>query len=245
MKQLFVFLIAASIGLAQTPAPKATPAKAATAKTTPAKAKTPAPDLLNPSTLKARAPAVYRVRLNTTKGEVILEITRAWAPIGADRFYNLVRGGFFTNLAIFRVVRSPQPFMAQFGISPRPEVNRAWQNQTILDDRPTQSNKRGTITFAATGAPNSRGTQLFINYADNVFLDSMGFAPIGAVIQGMENVDKFYAGYGENGPDQGQFMAQGRAYTDKAFPMLDHIIAATIVPIPAPAATPAPAANKK
>jgi peptidyl-prolyl cis-trans isomerase A (cyclophilin A) len=184
------------------------------------------------------------VRFNTTKGDVILEITRAWAPIGADRFYNLVRGGFFTNMAIFRVVREPRPFMAQFGISPRPEVNRAWQNQSILDDRPTHSNKRGTITFAATGAPNSRGTQLFINYADNVFLDSMGFAPIGEVVMGMENVDKWYAGYGDNGPDQGRFNAEGKAYTDKAFPMLDHVISATIVPAAAPEAKAAPDAKK-
>jgi peptidyl-prolyl cis-trans isomerase A (cyclophilin A) len=239
MKQILTVLILAGAALAQTPAPKSAPAPA---KAAPAKAATP--DLLNPSTLKARAPEVYRVRFNTTKGDVILEITRAWAPIGADRFYNLVRGGFFTNTAIFRVVREPRPFMAQFGISPRPEVNRAWQNQSILDDRPTHSNKRGTITFAATGAPNSRGTQLFINYADNVFLDNMGFAPIGEVVMGMENVDKWYAGYGENGPDQGRFNAEGKAYTDKAFPMLDHIISATIVPTQAPEAKAAPDAKK-
>jgi peptidyl-prolyl cis-trans isomerase A (cyclophilin A) len=241
MKQILTLLILAAAALAQTPAPKSAPAPANAA---PAKAKATTPDLLNPSTLKARAPEVYRVRFNTTKGDVILEITRAWAPIGADRFYNLVRGGFFTNMAIFRVMREPRPFMAQFGISPRPEVNRAWQNQSILDDRPTHSNKRGTITFAATGAPNSRGTQLFINYTDNVFLDSMGFAPIGEVVMGMENVDKWYAGYGDNGPDQGRFNAEGKAYTDKAFPMLDHVISATIVPAAAPEAKAAPDAKK-
>jgi peptidyl-prolyl cis-trans isomerase A (cyclophilin A) len=202
--------------------------------------------LLNPSTLKAKAPEVYRVRFNTTKGDVILEIHRDWAPIGGDRFYNLVRGGFFTNAAIFRVVREPSPFMAQFGISPRPEVNRAWQNQPMRDDPRTQSNTRGTITFANTGAPGSRGTQLFINYADNTFLDSTPgapFAPIGKVVEGMENADKWYAGYGERGQDYGRLNAESGASADKAFPMLDHIIHATIVPVPAPdsKATPPPA----
>jgi peptidyl-prolyl cis-trans isomerase A (cyclophilin A) len=229
MKQFALILIAAAAALAQTPAPKAP------AKTAPKTAA--APNLLNPSTLKARAPDVFRVRFNTTKGDVILEITRAWAPNGADRFYNLVRGGFFNGCAIFRVVRSPQPFMAQFGVSPRPEVNKAWANQTIPDDPVKESNKRGRITFAATSAPNSRGTQLFINYGDNAFLDGQRFAPIGEVVEGMDNVDKFYAGYGENGPDQGRLMDEGKAYSDKAFPMLDHIITATIVPA-APPATP-------
>jgi peptidyl-prolyl cis-trans isomerase A (cyclophilin A) len=231
MKQFALILIAAAAALAQTPAPKPP------VKTAPKTAA--APNLLNPSTLKARAPEMFRVRFNTTKGDVILEITRDWAPNGADRFYNLVRGGFFNGCAIFRVVRSPQPFMAQFGVSPRPEVNKAWANQTILDDPVKESNKRGRITFAATGAPNSRGTQLFINYSDNVFLDSMRFAPIGEVVEGMDNVDKFYAGYGENGPDQGRLMDEGKAYSDKAFPMLDHIITATIVPATSPATAPA------
>jgi peptidyl-prolyl cis-trans isomerase A (cyclophilin A) len=243
MKQILTILILAGAALAQTPAPQAAPAPA---KAAPAKAKAAAPDLLNPSTLKARAPEVYRVRFNTTKGDVTLEITRAWAPIGADRFYNLVRAGYFTNVAIFRVVQQPRPFIAQFGISPRPEVNRAWQNQPMRDDPRTQSNTRGTITFANTGAPGSRGTQLFINYADNTFLDSAPgapFAPIGKVVEGMENVDKWYAGYGENGPEQGRFNAEGKAYTDKAFPMLDHITSATIVPLPAPDAKTPPAAK--
>jgi peptidyl-prolyl cis-trans isomerase A (cyclophilin A) len=226
MKQFALILIAAAAALAQTPAPKPP------VKTAPKTAA--APNLLNPSTLKARAPEMFRVRFNTTKGDVILEITRDWAPNGADRFYNLVRGGFFNGCAIFRVVRSPQPFMAQFGVSPRPEVNRAWDNQTIPDDPVKQSNKRGRITFAATGAPNSRGTQLFINYSDNTFLDGQRFAPIGEVVEGMENVDKFYAGYGENGPDQGRLANEGKTYSDKSFPMLDHIITATIVPATPP-----------
>jgi peptidyl-prolyl cis-trans isomerase A (cyclophilin A) len=232
MKQFALILIAAAAALAQTPAPKPP------VKTAPKTAA--APNLLNPSTLKARAPEMFRVRFNTTKGDVIVEITRSWAPNGADRFYNLVRGGFFNGCAIFRVIRSPQPFMAQFGISPRPEVNRAWANQTLLDDPVKESNKRGRITYGNTGAPNSRGTQLFINYADNTFLDSQRapFAPIGEVVEGMDNADKFYAGYGENPPDfQDKLTNEGKAYTDKAFPMLDRIITATIVPA-APAATP-------
>jgi peptidyl-prolyl cis-trans isomerase A (cyclophilin A) len=226
MKQFASILIAVTAAVAQTPAAKAP------VKTAPKTAA--APNLLDPSTLRARAPEMFRVRFNTTKGDVILEITRDWAPNGADRFYNLVRGGFFNGCAIFRVVRSPQPFMAQFGVSPRPDVNRAWDNQTIPDDPVKQSNKRGRITFAATGAPNSRGTQLFINYSDNTFLDGQRFAPIGEVVEGMENVDKFYAGYGENGPDQGRLANEGKTYSDKSFPMLDHIITATIVPATPP-----------
>jgi peptidyl-prolyl cis-trans isomerase A (cyclophilin A) len=232
MKQFALILIAAAAALAQTPAPK-TPAKTA-AKTA------AAPNLLNPSTLKARAPEMFRVRFNTTKGDVILEITRAWAPLGADRFYNLVRGGFFNGCAFFRVIRSPQQqFMEQFGISPRPEVNKAWQNEKLLDDKPTHSNRRGTIAYGmVSGVANSRGTQLFINYGDNTFLDK-DFAPIGEVVEGMDNADKLYAGYGDNPPEfQDRLTNEGKAYTDKAFPMMDRIITATIVPAASPATAP-------
>ncbi len=240
-KALFALIFAAA-AWSQTAAPKAAPAAKGTA-TAGKKAKTPdkiaAPDLLNPSSLRAKAPELYRVRLNTTKGEVILEINRAWAPIGADRFYNLVRGGYFTNVAFFRVV--PR-FMAQFGISPRPEVNKAWANARILDDTVRHSNKRGTITFAATSEKNSRGTQLFINFSDNTFLDSQGFAPIGEVISGMDTVvDKIYSGYGET-PDQGRLTFEGRAYSDKNFPMLDKILSASVIPMPAPTSPASPPA---
>lgn len=234
MKQIFAVLILAATALAQTPAPKAAPAKAPTAKAT-----APAPDLLNPSTLKARAPEMYRVRLNTTKGDVILDITRAWAPLGADRFYNLVRAGFFTNMTFFRVV--PR-FIVQFGISPRPDVAKAWFRANIADDPVKQSNKRGTITFATAG-PNTRTTQLFINYGDNAGLDSQGFSPFGQVVEGMDVVDKIYAGYGEQ-PDQARLQSEGKAYTDKNFPMLDKIISATIVPVPAPESKAAPDTKK-
>lgn len=236
MKQILTVLILAAAAPAQTPAPKAAPAPA---KAAPAKATAPAPDLLNPSTLKARAPEMYRVRLNTTKGDVILDITRAWAPLGADRFYNLVRAGFFTNMTFFRVV--PR-FIVQFGISPRPDVAKAWFRANIADDPVKQSNKRGTITFATAG-PNTRTTQLFINYGDNAGLDSQGFSPFGQVVEGMDVVDKIYAGYGEQ-PDQGRLQSEGKAYTDKNFPMLDKILSATIVPVAAPESKAAPEAKK-
>jgi peptidyl-prolyl cis-trans isomerase A (cyclophilin A) len=225
MKQFALILIAATAALAQTPAPK-TPAK-----TAPKTAATP--NLLDPSTLKARAPEMFRVQFNTTKGPVILEITRAWAPLGADRFYNLVRAGFFTNCTFFRVV--PR-FIVQFGISPRPDVARVWEKANFADDPVKQSNKRGTITFATAG-PNTRTTQLFINYSDNAGLDGQGFAPFGQVVEGMDVVDKIYPGYGEQ-PDQGRLQSEGKAYTDKSFPMLDKIVSATIVPAAPPATAP-------
>jgi len=145
---LLTLVLAGAAALAQT--------KSDTTKAAPTKAAPAAPDLLNPSTLKAKAPEVYRVKFTTTKGDVVLEINRAWAPLGADRFYNLVRAGFFTNVAFFRVV--PR-FMVQFGISPRPEVARVWERTQMIDDPVKQSNKRGRITYAKTGAPNSRSTR--------------------------------------------------------------------------------------
>jgi peptidyl-prolyl cis-trans isomerase A (cyclophilin A) len=190
-----------------------------------------APDLLKPSTFKARAPEVYKVKLTTTKGDVIIQVNRAWAPLGADRFYNLVKGGFYKDAAFFRIV--PR-FVAQFGIPARPDVAAAWDHAYIVDDRVTQSNKRGTLTFATAG-PNTRTTQIFINFSDNASLDTQGFAPFGLVTDGMENVDKFYAGYGE-APDQGRITAFGKAYLDKSFPMLDRIVSATVMPADAPAA---------
>jgi peptidyl-prolyl cis-trans isomerase A (cyclophilin A) len=226
MKKILLPLILACAAFAQT---KSDAPKAATpAKTAP---KAAAPDLLNPSSLKARAPEMFRAKFTTTKGDIVLEITRAWAPLGADRFYNLMRAGFFTNVVFFRVIKSPQPFMAQFGISPRPEVARVWESARILDDPAKQSNKRGRITFATAG-PNTRTTQLFINFADNVFLDPQGFAPFGEVVEGMDNVDKIYGGYPEL--DQGRMQSEGRAYSDR-YPMLDKILSASILPAAAPA----------
>lgn len=236
MKTLLISMLACGIALAQTP--QAAPKKAPTAakKAAPAAA----PNLLRPSTLRGRAPDVYKVKFTTTKGDVIIQVNRVWAPIGSDRFYNLVRAGFYKDAAFFRIV--PR-FVAQFGIPARPDVAAAWDHAYLVDDRVTQSNKRGTLTFATAG-PNTRTTQIFINYGDNASLDTQGFAPFGTVIEGMDVVDKFFAGYGES-PDQGRITAQGKAYLDKSFPNLDRIVAAVIMPADAPAPATAPAADAK
>jgi len=183
------------------------------------------PNLLDPSTMKATAPATFVVNVETTKGPFTIKVTRSWAPNGADHFYNLVRAGFFTDAAFFRVIPG---FMAQFGISARPEVSRIWANSNIQDDPVKESNVRGMVTFAQTSARNSRSTQLFINYGDNSRLNADRFAPFGEVTKGMEIVDKIYSGYGEQ-PDQTAITNQGKAYLDKNFPRLDRILSATIV----------------
>jgi peptidyl-prolyl cis-trans isomerase A (cyclophilin A) len=182
------------------------------------------PNLLDPSTMTAKAPATFTVRFDTTKGPFTVKVTRAWAPNGADHFYNLVRAGFFTDAAFFRVIPG---FMAQFGISARPEVSRIWANSNIQDDPVKESNTRGMVTFAQTSARNSRSTQLFINYGDNSRLNADRFAPFGEVTKGMDVVDKIYSGYGEQ-PDQTAITSQGKAYLDKSFPRLDRINSAVI-----------------
>jgi len=196
--------------------------------------------LLNPASLKLQAPSVFDARFVTTKGDFVVEVTRTWSPRGADRFYNLVKYHFFDGAAFFRVV---QGFVVQFGISPRPEVSRVWEDARITDDPVTQSNARGTLTFATAG-PNTRTTQVFISLGQNANLDGMGFSPFGKVISGMEVVDKLYADYGDgppdgNGPDQNRIQREGKAYLEKSYPLLDTIKSATIVP---PAAAPAKAA---
>ncbi len=217
---LAISLTAASL-LAQG-APKKSPVQARPAAT---KA-----SLLDPASLKAQAPDVYKVRFTTTKGDFVVEVNRAWAPLGADRFYNLVKNGFYDGAAIFRVLPG---FVAQFGIPARPEVARAWAKARIADDPVKQSNFRGYLTFATSG-PNSRTTQLFINLADNSRLNGMGFAPFAKVVEGMEVVDKFHSGYGEGpprgrGPDQSRITNEGKAYLDKEFPQLDSIKAAVVL----------------
>lgn len=184
--------------------------------------------LLHPATLTAKAPDVYDVKFTTTKGDFVVQVTRAWAPLGADRFYNLVQHGFFTDAAFFRIVPG---FIVQFGLSADPAVNKVWHSANIKDDRVTQSNRPGSLTFATAG-PNTRTTQLFINYGNNTFLDSQGFAPFGKVTSGMDVVQKLYSGYGER-PDQGAITTEGKAYLDKNFPNLDRIKSATVVS-PAP-----------
>ena len=182
--------------------------------------------LTNPAALNETAPATYRVNFDTSKGPVVIEVTRDWAPIGADRFYNLVKAGFYDEVRFFRVIPG---FMAQFGMNGNPAVTKAWQNAQIKDDPVKQSNRRGYVTFAKTGMPNSRTTQLFINYGDNGNLDGQGFAPIGRVVTGMDVVDKFNSDAGGD-PDQQRITAQGNAFLTKQYPRMDYIKSATIAP---------------
>jgi peptidyl-prolyl cis-trans isomerase A (cyclophilin A) len=181
-------------------------------------------NLLQPASLIGNAPETFDVEFATTKGNFTVKVTRAWAPLGADRFYHLVKNGFFTDAAFFRNVPG---FIVQFGLSADPAVNKVWRNANIKDDKVTQSNAPGTITFATAG-PNTRTTQLFINFGNNTFLDSQGFSPFGKVTSGMDVVQKLHSGYGER-PDQGAITSQGKAYLDKNFPDIDSIKSATIV----------------
>jgi peptidyl-prolyl cis-trans isomerase A (cyclophilin A) len=185
--------------------------------------------LRNPAALTEQAPATFNANLDTSKGLIVITVHRDWAPNGADRFYNLVKNGFYDDVRFFRVIDG---FMAQFGIHGTPAVASAWTNANIKDDPGKQSNKRGFVTFATRG-PNTRTTQLFINFGDNAGLDKQGFSPFGEVTKGMDVVDKIYNGYGEGaprgkGPDQGRLQAEGNAYLAKDFPKLDYIKTATI-----------------
>jgi peptidyl-prolyl cis-trans isomerase A (cyclophilin A) len=185
--------------------------------------------LKNPGALKEKAPETYKVDFDTSKGKFVVEVTRAWAPNGADRFYNLVKNGFYNDTRFFRVISG---FMVQFGIHGDPAISGAWRMARIPDDPVKESNKRGYITFATAG-PNTRTTQVFINFGNNAGLDSQGFSPFGQVISGMDVVDKLYSGYGEGapngrGPNQAQIQAQGNAYLTKDFPQMDYIKTATI-----------------
>jgi peptidyl-prolyl cis-trans isomerase A (cyclophilin A) len=186
-------------------------------------------NLSDPAALNAKAPAVYQAKFDTSKGPFVVEVHRDWAPRGADRFYNLVKNGFFDNARFFRVIEG---FMVQFGINGDPNIAAVWRDADIKDDPVKQSNERGTITFATAG-PNTRTTQVFINFGDNAGLDGQGFSPFGKVVSGMEVVDSLYGGYGEgapngNGPDQGRVQSQGNAYLEQDFPKLDFIKTATI-----------------
>ena len=216
MKALILLLVTGSVMLAQAPPP--------------APAAAPAPNLMNPSTLKATAPYLFRVKFTTTKGDFVVEVHRAWAPLGADRFYNLVVNHFFDDAAFFRYVPD---FIVQFGLPANPAIGSVWQSANIKDDPGGKhSNTRGTVTFATAG-PNTRSTQFFINFNDrNVFLDSQGFTPFGTVVSGMNVAEGLYSGYGEK-PDQGAITTQGKAYIDKNFPKLDSIKSTTIEEVPA------------
>lgn len=194
-----------------------------------------AANLKNPAALKETAPAKFNANFDTSAGTFVVTVHRDWAPHGADRFYNLVKNGFFDDARFFRVV---QGFMVQFGIHGDPAVAAAWRGATLPVDPVKQSNRRGYITYAMGGGPtgpSTRTTQVFISFGDNSFLDKDGFAPFGQVTTGMNVVDKIYSGYGEGapsgrGPDQGRIQAQGNAYLMKSFPKLDYIKKATIEP---------------
>ena len=181
--------------------------------------------LMNPNELNEKAPDTFQVLFDTSKGEFTVDVTRAWAPRGADRFYNLVKNGYYDDCRFFRVVKG---FMVQFGINGDPQLNTVWRSSQFEDDPRKESNKPGYITFAHAG-PNSRTTQLFINYADNGFLDAQGFPPFGQVTKGMETVDAINDEYGEN-PDQRRIQLEGNAYLEEVFPNLDYIKSAIIVP---------------
>jgi peptidyl-prolyl cis-trans isomerase A (cyclophilin A) len=190
----------------------------------------PSPSFSDPSKLTAKAPDDFKVVFDTTKGKFTIDVTRSLAPNGADRFYNLVQSGYFKDIAFFRVIPG---FMCQFGIHGDPDVSAKWRDANITDDPVKGSNTRGTITFATAG-PNTRTTQLFINFGDNVGLDSQGFAPFGKVVEGMSVVDKINGEYGEgapngSGPDQQRVQMEGNAYLKKDFPDLDYIKSATVM----------------
>jgi peptidyl-prolyl cis-trans isomerase A (cyclophilin A) len=185
--------------------------------------------LANPGALTEEAPAAYKARFDTSKGVFVIDVRREWAPVGADRFYNLVKNGFYDENRFFRVISG---FMVQFGINGNPQVSTPWRSAQIKDDPVKQSNKRGFISFATSG-PNSRTTQVFINFGDNSRLDNMGFAAFGQVSTGMNVVDQLYAEYGEGapggrGPNQGRIQSEGNAYLTRDFPNLDFVRKATI-----------------
>jgi peptidyl-prolyl cis-trans isomerase A (cyclophilin A) len=242
-------MIGAATLLAQTPPVAKAPAKAPAK--SPAAAAGPSQRLLHPELAKAKAPDLYRAQFTTSKGDFVVEVNRADAPLGADRFYNLVKIGYFTNVSFYRAL----PSLIQFGLSPFPTVSKAWAAAPIHDDPVKLHNVTGALTFAM-GGPNTRTTQLFINLSDgNIQYDGMGFAPIGKVTDGMDIVKGLYNGYGDmaemggRGPSQQTTTNEGKPYLDKNFPLLDSIKSATVIfpepPPPAAKKAPAPAPAKK
>ncbi len=179
------------------------------------------------------APAQYKVRLQTSKGDVLILVHRDWSPLGADHFYELTEKGFYDGNRFFRALRG---FIVQWGMNGDPKTNKEWSEATIKDDPPKVSNKIGTVVFAKSSAPDSRSTQVFINLGDNSgSLDPQGFTPFGEVIQGMDTVASFYTDYGEgapdgSGPSQASIAELGNAYLEQHFPKLDYIKTARVVP---------------
>lgn len=236
----FVLFALAMHAQAQTPAKPKAPAHAARKPAASSYDRT----LLHPALLKEKAPETFQVKFETTRGDFTMNVTRSWAPIGVDRFYNLVKHHFYDNMVVFRAVPG---FVVQFGISSYPPVSAAWENANIKDDPVTQSNKRGYVTYAKTSQPNSRSTQIFISFKDNSFLDSQGFAPFGAIdAEGMKVVEMLYDQYGDQPTgEQDQIAKLGKTYLDKKYPKLDVIKRAMLVGAAAAAPTkPAAAAHK-
>src|SRR4029077_10836794 len=220
---------------AETPAPAAaapeTPASAPAAASAPAPTSKPGFDraLLRAALLKDKAPETFQVKFTTTRGDFTVTVHRAWAPIGADRFYNLVKHHFYDSASFFRVVPG---FVVQFGISAYPPVSAAWESANIKDEPVVGSNKRGYLTYAKTSMPNTRSTQIFINLKDNAGLDGQGFSPFGVIdAQGMKVVEMMYDQYGDSTPDNFQDLInkQGKPYLDKNWPKLDSIKTAALV----------------
>ncbi len=197
----------------------------------PAAAPAGAPDFHHPdaAAFAAPAPDSFRARFETSQGDFVIAVHRAWAPRGTDRFYNLVRSGYYDDARFFRVISG---FMVQFGIHGDPQVSAAWRELRIPDDPVRRTNLRGMVSFATAG-PGTRTTQVFINFGSNDRLDAMGFAPFGQVVDGMDVVDRLYAEYGEGqprgrGPDQGRLQLEGNAYLARSFPKMDYVRRATI-----------------
>jgi len=224
----------------ETPAPE--PAKKEAVEKAPAKPKAPEapaqvalpddahPAMLEPSKANKTAPDQYKVKVHTSEGDFVVEVHRDWAPNGADRFYNLVDIGFYSDTRFFRAIDG---FMVQWGISGYPDVSEMWRDAKIDDDKVTQSNTRGMVTFATAGK-DTRTTQLFVNFKDNSNLDAMGFSPFGKVVEGMDVVDKLYKGYGEGaprgrGPNQARVQKRGNAYLDHDFPKLSKLTSMELV----------------
>ncbi len=187
--------------------------------------------LLRPNRYAETAPERYQVKLETSEGDVVIQVVRSWAPLGADRFYNLAMGGFYDDTRVYRVLPN---FMAQFGLNDNPYVNQVWKSEYLVDDPVIETNARGRVAFAKGGL-HTRTTEVFISYKDNAALDGEGFTPFGEVIEGMEVVDAFYAEYGDgpprgDGPYQAMAAARGNEYLDADFPELTRIVGVTVTP---------------
>ena len=220
MKRIRLVSAAAMVLVAACDRSTPAPADTATPAPTPPPPAAPAP--------VAAAPATFKVRLETSRGPIVIEANREWSPNGVDRFYQLVEAGYYGDVRFFRVVPG---FVVQFGMHGDPATNAKWVEQKVNDDPVKQSNTRGMVTFAMIqGTPNSRTTQLFINLQDNSMLDQGGFAPIGRVVEGMSVVDALYAGYGDTPTSQqGQIAAEGNAFLNRLYPKLDFIRTAKVV----------------